>query len=101
MSGRWVNSKSAIMGIGRARLRMTWLMTSALVALTPRPTTTNAGAMVTSRRTQIGISEANEALHDHLAGHGSDRRARDTPEARREIKKTVAAPAPSRGSNVW
>ena len=54
-SARCVNIRSAIMGIGKAMLSTTWLITSAFVALTPRPTTTKAGTIVTNRRTQTGM----------------------------------------------
>ena len=43
------------MGSGSAMLSTTWLITSAFVALAPSATTTKAGTMVTSRRTQIGM----------------------------------------------
>ncbi len=55
MSARAVKIRSAIIGSGSAMLSTTWLMTSALVESTPKPTTTKAGSIVTSRRSQIGM----------------------------------------------
>ena len=86
MSLRRREYESAMTGAGRAMLSTTWLMTSALVELTPSQTTTNAGIMVTSRRTMIGNAEADEALHDHLAGHRADRRARQSGRQQRGQK---------------
>src|ERR1700735_5834131 len=54
MSLRLVNMRSAMTGAGRAMLSTTWLMMSALVELTPSQTTTNAGIIVTRRRTMMG-----------------------------------------------
>ena len=55
MSRRRVNITSEIIGTGSTMLSTTWLMTSALVALTPSATTTKAGTIVTRRRTSSGM----------------------------------------------
>src|ERR1700760_197229 len=47
MSDREQKITSAIIGSGSAMLSTTWLTTSAWVESAPRPTTTNAGNMVT------------------------------------------------------
>ena len=62
-----VNMTSAIMGNSSAMLSITWLIPSAPAAFTPNPTTTHAGSIVTSRRTQIGMPN-DETLHDHCPG---------------------------------
>src|SRR5271169_2060243 len=88
ISLRRVKMRSAMTGAGRAMLSTTWLITKALVELTPSQTTTNAGIIATRRRTKIGMrkptkpcmktadedrnAEADEALHDHLPGHRAD-----------------------------
>jgi hypothetical protein len=55
MSMRLVKRISEIIGNGSAKLKTTWLMTRAFVALAPSATTTKAGTMVTSRRITTGM----------------------------------------------
>ena len=54
-SGRPDKYSKAIIGTGSTRLSTTWLMTNASVAFTPQSTTTNAGSIVTTRRTHSGM----------------------------------------------
>ena len=75
MSLRRVNISSAITGAGRAKLRTTWLMTSASVELTPSQTTMKAGNHRDQAANDDRDAEADKTLHDHLPGHCADRRA--------------------------
>jgi hypothetical protein len=54
MSCRHLNHGSAIIGNGKARLNTTGLMTSALVAFTPKPTTTKLDTIVTTFSPKAG-----------------------------------------------
>jgi hypothetical protein len=74
-------------------------MTSALVAFAPRPTTTKAGTIVTSRRTQIGIRNPTKPCMISWPAIVPTVEL-DIPDAIRESKNTPAAPTPSNGVNV-
>ncbi len=78
MSLRRVNRMSAMTGAGRAMLSTTWLMISALVELTPSQTTTNAGIMVTSRRTKTGMRNPTKPCMIIWPAMRADRRARQS-----------------------
>ena len=74
-------------------------MTSALVALTPSATTTKAGSMVTSRRTQIGMRKPTKPCMIIWPAMVPTVEL-EMPEAISEIRNTPAAPAPSSGVSV-
>ena len=99
ISARPVNSSSAIIGSGSAMLSTTWLATSASVAFTPSATTTKAGSIVTSRRTQTGMRKPTKPCMISWPAMVPTAEL-EMPEASRETRNTPAAPAPSRGVSV-
>jgi hypothetical protein len=99
MPVRRVNRTRAIIGNGRARLSTTWLMTSAVVASAPRPTTAKAGSIVTSRRTQIGIVKPTKPCVIIWPAIVPTTEL-GIPEAGSETRKAPAAAAPSSGVKV-
>ena len=74
-------------------------MTRAFVAFAPSPTTTKAGSMVTSRRTQIGMRNPTKPCMIIWPANVPTVEL-DTPDASRETKNTPAAAMPSRGVKV-
>ena len=100
MSRRCVKISSAIIGIGRAMLSTTWLMTSALVALTPSADDDEGRHHGDKPPEPDRNAEADEALHDHLAGHGADRRAGHARSNQRDRKTAAAAGAEQRRQRV-
>src|SRR5258707_13920755 len=100
MSGRRVNIRGAIMGSGSAMESTTWLMTRALVALTPSATTTNAGAMVTRRRTAIGMRKPTNPCMIIWPAMVPTVEL-EIPEAMRDKRNRADAAPPSSGVNVW
>ena len=99
IDGRNTNSSSAIIGTGNARLRTTWLMTSASVGLTPIATTMNAGIIVTMRRNQRGVRKRRKSPMIVCPAMVPTTEL-ERPDANKDVMNTAAAKPPINGSNV-
>ena len=86
-------------GAGRAMLSTTWLMTNALVELTPSQTTMKAGTIVTRRRTMIGMRKPTNPCMIIWPAIVPTAEL-DRPDASSAVRNAPAAPAPSSGVSV-
>ena len=94
-----VNLTRATIGMGRTRLKTTWLSTRALVMSMPAATTATEGAITTMRRSQSGIR--NETKPCMIIWPAMTPTIElEKPEANRASINRPAAPSPRSGARV-
>ena len=86
-----VNIIRVMTGIGRVKLRTTWLSTNVRVGSRPRAITINVGIIVEIRRIQIGIRKPTNPCMTTCPAMVPTWEL-EIPDAISEIRKTAAAP---------
>ncbi len=94
-----VNMIKVTTGIGRAKLRTTWLSTRVFVGSSPRAMAMSAGTIVAMRRIHTGTRNPTKPCMTTWPAIVPTCEL-EIPEAISEIRKIAAAPPPSRAVRV-